>query len=259
MRRSLVIFLSGRFVSEEVSRCSPALRVPTTTDFTQLTRTTPKGDLTRDTMRKSCNLSAVQAHPQVSLQHPRRAQYQGRRILQHQAQRPMYRDRGVTPHTAQPCHPRRSASWLPRALLKHCRGKGKDLLTEEGASRFTSQAWSGYSMKQRGDRWIQLVTACFWVKLPDRGHSKTPHMPRVRVHRGLREVLSFPGSASGVTCHSETQRVVGVLDAFDFFVFVRNVLVMKAFYEEAVRIGGDSSRGKPQSKCRTRRRSVSAN
>ena len=127
------------------------------------------------------------------------------------------------------------------ALLKQCLNKGTDLLTEKGVSRITTQAWHGYSQKQRVERWDELVAAGFWVKLPDRGQLKKPFMPTVRLHRTLREVLRFVDSPAGVICHRETHRTQGVLDTYDSPVFVQN----EAFYEEVVRVGGDSTRGKP--------------
>ena len=112
-------------------------------------------------------------------------------------------------------------------------------------SRITAQTWHGYSQKQRGERWDELVAAGFLVKLPDRGQLKKPHMPTVRLHRTLREVLRFVDSPCGVICHRETHRTQGVLDTCDSPVFVQNSSLTKAFYEEVVRVAGDSARGKP--------------
>ena len=64
-------------------------------------------------------------------------------------------------------------------------------------------------------------------------------------HRTLREVLRFVDSPCGVIRHRETHRTQGVLDTHDSPVFVHNSSLMKAFYEEVVRVGGDSTRGKP--------------
>ena len=131
------------------------------------------------------------------------------------------------------------------ALLKHCLNKGADLLTQIDVSCITAHTWHRYSQKQRGERWDELLAAGFWVKFPDRGQLKKPCVPTVRLHRTLREVLRFVDSPSGDICHCETHRTQCVLDTYDSSVFVRNSSLMKAFYEEVVRDGGDSTRGKP--------------
>ena len=146
------------------------------------------------------------------------------------------------------------------ALLKQCLNKGTDLRTEKGVSRITTHTWHGYSQKQRVERWDELVAASFWVKLPDRGQLKKPFMPTVRLHRTVREVLRFVDSPSGVICHRETHRTQDVLDTYDP-VFVQNSSLMKAFYEEVVRVGvdGDSTRGKPTAEILELRRNISVN
>ena len=96
-----------------------------------------------------------------------------------------------------------------------------------------------HKKKQRGERGDDLVDTGLWVKLPDRENADSPITSDSARRLEIRGFTVWSHLSP-----RDTSNPGRVVDTYDSPACVHSSSVMNAFYEEVVRVGGDSTRGK---------------